>query len=1672
MKRISKVIALCLLLSIVVSAFAVFSFGADTTMSPNTYYDMERHVGNATGDFINGDPALIDGESSFQLLKKTSANGVTYYQHLIKGELQSDGTYKNPNDNTTVYYQAAATTGSIVIADSEKLGDKNTDFMVIDFDFSTDGTFGDYYYFMNQWLRPDGSATSANRIRDHYPRLEGGTISEAFNALSYYSAATSTPAYVTHFDETGWIDVTIVYDFRGQNYENWRGYIYLNGIYAGEINAKLKNACSFYLSRFVYDTTFNAPEETINFANYTIKNFPIDYNGDLATKVNNLGQQYYELGSFSDLGYCLDNKPSDKVATVTRVEEGKTIVKDVYNFEGLSGALIDGDAVTLYKDMVNPIIVPEGATITWDKNGRYMVDPVAVDYEEVQVVLRDLKTGKVLGVTKLDDAALGYGTISFDGTNKLADKLTNSQEGMTLTKLYDEYDRPYFQIKLGGTTAASGQEYIDNVYYPTGSVDTSIRINDRKDAEGNVVAGYEKNTDYFVMDFDISTDTTYIDKLYLHSSWYDNDWTHSGRYSSSAVYFDLRGDTNEDFYVGLHSSNTANYASGASTNKWQHITMVYDVTDAAKTDVYFYINGEYKGIKSDVDLSAAVALYFTRITILKNTAQSGQTTNIANYTVKRFDKDYTGPMAAAGALGSDTVKLSDLKDLAYCVENDYNTAPPKKEIVGIESIYNQADVKTLHTFTNKVTGNVLNYKVEKDAHERTYWTLNAPDATNIKGTEWYYQAVDNKAANYVDVAKTNYLVFDADVLAGANSFERINYNLNFLNSSYTGLSSNANSDFGYIIKDGKVGVQNNGGTVQYFAENANVWTHVTVVYDITASAGSSWRAYVYIDGEFMGDLGISSKTGAYLGYIRIEPKKAGAADATTSFANWTLTKFTDEYNGTLAADIAKGKDINEYSDLAYTLKNDMTKAPEPEEPEEPEDEKPTYVTVGLQEGLSEFGADGNLRATFLSDVTLDTTASISVSKRLLLDLNGHTFTVTNPKDVNTHNFILSGTMIVRGGSLINENKSNGNVVYISGECTSANLIFQDMKEIVLENDHPMVEQRAGSVSFYDCEDIDAKNWLLVSMRGGNYEDVSLYFENSSITATTNAVYVTNTSASQKRYGSLNNTVAFNSCDVTAGDSIVRVEGAASEQGKVTDGVFVPTAGHADNNNVVTTVILNSNLVAGDAIVYSQITDIRNDAYDLDGDGTNDVIYADNFKLVTNTTIIGGTVAADYLVRQNIDANGTLPTTFSLRRSAGYLHTTNVTLDTATVNLDVAHATKSVPGAADEVNINYVGECALNTNVLSDTADIQGVSLATAGGYYLVPRSANGVLPYAVTTNVTPYPYIIDGDEYEFYWYAGDAVTTDRIPVDVTSNSPYVGFEWADELDENGAYFLETTVKVPIKANMSLSNNFDLNIYLPGDLGANSFTTVRVNGEKVKMASVTIDGVDYKALSIKDISPVNAAEAFELSFTVYTDDGLSASVTKMISILDYAEGILKNTNETTEARELIAALVNYIAKMYAAAGREDSDLAALLALDEYKAITLNSQLPTAKSTIDELGVFETVGLTAGDNFQFAFRTNAGFSGNLVFTYYKNGARFMETVMVRDAEGDGEIITLDVKAYDLLSDITIRYNGTSGEYNLAAYISELKAAEADSDIIELAEALATYSGYAAVYFASQP
>jgi hypothetical protein len=115
--------------------------------------------------------------------------------------------------------------------------------------------------------------------------------------------------------------------------------------------------------------------------------------------------------------------------------------------------------------------------------------------------------------------------------------------------------KTYYKYAFGNTPDTTTQDYIDGLGFSTGKTAADgIRVGSNADL------GVEKNTDFMVVDFDMSTDTTYIDGLYFHTAFYDADYAHTGRYQPSAMYFSINGEDNDSMYIGLNGSASAAYA--------------------------------------------------------------------------------------------------------------------------------------------------------------------------------------------------------------------------------------------------------------------------------------------------------------------------------------------------------------------------------------------------------------------------------------------------------------------------------------------------------------------------------------------------------------------------------------------------------------------------------------------------------------------------------------------------------------------------------------------------------------------------------------------------------------------------------------------------------------------------------------------------------------------------------------------------------------------------------------------------------------------------------------------------------------------------------------------------------------------------------------------------------
>lgn len=391
MKRFSKVLALCIFLAIALSVLAVFSVGAESAADePVVTYDMHAKIGavdtipKKAVDITDADGNVIGKSTSLRY--NTLDDGTPYYSEIIMGQAQADGTYSTVESSSNAYYQISPTTTNI--ADSTKRGAKNTDFMVVDFDLSTNDNLFDGFYFHTRWRTAADATSQAN-----YPHFGADEIDNTFWVASRddLSKKATASADIT----SDWINVTLVYDFRGTEYSGWNCHVYLDGIYGGSIAPCKSDAANLYFMRISYNKTQTEQISSANFANFTVKRFPVGYSGALANNVENLGNAGYTLDDFSDLAYCLENTPTQSVtksvATITRGEE-KIDVKKTSDFGFL---LKDGDVVDLHRSTTTPVLVPAGANITWNTNGYNA--PVVNEYDPTAAfVATNLITGELI----------------------------------------------------------------------------------------------------------------------------------------------------------------------------------------------------------------------------------------------------------------------------------------------------------------------------------------------------------------------------------------------------------------------------------------------------------------------------------------------------------------------------------------------------------------------------------------------------------------------------------------------------------------------------------------------------------------------------------------------------------------------------------------------------------------------------------------------------------------------------------------------------------------------------------------------------------------------------------------------------------------------------------------------------------------------------------------------------------------------------------------------------------------------------------------------------------------------------------------------------------------------------------------------------------------------------
>ena len=353
MKRFSRALALVLLLSIVLTAFGIFTGSAAEATEP-TYgkviYDM---------DAIKGDTITVsEGANGPDMIRNEDG-----YWELTYKETDPELVQKHGGD----YFTANPSSENTPYINGEK---KNTDYLVIDFDISTETGLLDGIYFHNRWKNASGGNAQAN-----YIQLNGTDLDDLYVGVHQGGSKDKPLANMTSpaTKPGDWLNVTFVYDVHGTDTSAWKLYIYFDGIYCGSQTGLLSSSVYWSFMRVSTDNrVFNGPDASTLFANFTYKTFEYGYDGPIS-KSGALGTQAITLDTLPDLKYTQENTPlrsgeKKPIASIERVGETDPVL--AYEYDEINVNLKDGDVVTLYRSLSTPLVKDSNATVTFkDANG-------------------------------------------------------------------------------------------------------------------------------------------------------------------------------------------------------------------------------------------------------------------------------------------------------------------------------------------------------------------------------------------------------------------------------------------------------------------------------------------------------------------------------------------------------------------------------------------------------------------------------------------------------------------------------------------------------------------------------------------------------------------------------------------------------------------------------------------------------------------------------------------------------------------------------------------------------------------------------------------------------------------------------------------------------------------------------------------------------------------------------------------------------------------------------------------------------------------------------------------------------------------------------------------------------------------------------------------------------
>ena len=285
--------------------------------------------------------------------------------------------------------------------------------------------------------------------------------------------------------------------------------------------------------------------------------------------------------------------------------------------------------------------------------------------------------------------------------------------------------------------------------------------------------------------------------------------------------------------------------------------------------------------------------------------------------------------------------------------------------------------------------------------------------------------------------------------------------------------------------------------------------------------------------------------------------------------------------------------------------------------------------------------------------------------------------------------------------------------------------------------------------------------------------------------------------------------------------------------------------------------------------------------------------------------------------------------------------------------------------------------------------------------------------------------------------------------------------------KNGSCRVATPMMDEMNANLSLSSDFTLNLYVPVDSNITNIgvvadpsyhklvsipaSTYAVDEETGEKLVVVVDNVECYVAQVTDINPTNVQDKINLVIS-YKNGGVTETVIAKYSVLNYAKDYLNGGETTDEGEALIMDTLAYV-KAAILLATPDADVSAVEDLLDDYATTVT--VPENTETVGTNDYIESATFDIVNNVTL-----------LKLTMKKNA-----TVTVAGIEGtvgeDG-CVYVELRAFLLADSFAIYADGNYvGTYSLASYYNSDEVQGASNAVKDLVKALYAYGVSAKAY-----